>query len=121
MNTCEAKRGFFTLYDCPKDVCVQCSECKRQLCAEHSDKEKQLCLECIAKKSDHENSLDSASLTRQAYQARSKSMADKRENTVYFGSDLHSYYSKSNIRSFDIELSELSELSDSPDELYFDS
>lgn len=124
-TTCEAKRGFFTLYDCPKPADETCNKCKRKLCHEHKPLGDSLCLECVAKgktiKKSEKEEVSARDHLVNAYVYRNKALHDNKGTTIYFGHELTSYYSAFDLRSFDIELSRIAEMTDSPDEIFFDS
>ena len=115
---CHAKRGFFTLYDCGKDAQKQCSHCQRFLCHEHFPREQEICLECQAQRTSAKNSSD---LIVSTYRERHDLMSSASYKPIYYGTDLIKYYSAYDARAFDVELSSLTEVQDSPDELYYDS
>jgi|GEM_PF-3511929 len=129
---CDAKRGFFTLYDCGKSSQAQCSSCQRQLCLEHFPQKLSRCLECEAQAltpapalaSEHETA-ESVPQTHldliKAYQQRDQLLTEHKGSAIYLGTNLGQYYQAYDLRSFDIELSNISDLADSPDEVFFDS
>lgn len=116
MSLCQAKRGFFTLYDCPKDVSKTCEECNRELCTEHFPDTLTLCIECVAKQN-----ADSDNLAVRSYQIRHENLLKKETSPIYFGTNLTDYYDQYDLRSFDMELSNIADMADSPDEIFFDS
>ena len=128
---CDAKRGFFTLYDCGKPSQAQCSSCERQLCFEHFPQKLSRSLECEAQAltpasaSEHQSSAEPASETHldliKAYQQRDQLLTEHKGSAIYLGTNLGQYYQAYDLRSFDIELSNISDLADSPDEVFFDS
>ena len=133
-KACEAKRGFFTLYDCGKPATKTCSLCQRSLCGEHFPKQLNCCIECEAE------SLDNIAFTTlddepeilpeqarplhnlvAAYRSRREYLIKEKGKSIYLGQNLHQYYTPFDLRSFDTELSQVEELADSPDEVFFDS
>ena len=78
------------------------------------------CLECSAQVWKQDKGYDSRLLTENAYKVRKDSLKENSQ-TIYFGKDLGTYYSDYDISAFDVEFSDLAEMSDSPDEIYFDS
>ena len=116
MSSCQAKRGFFTLYDCPKEGTKQCPTCHRQLCEEHFPNSLTECVECAAKQTE-----PSDNVVVHSYQVRHKNLLNSSTSNIYFGSNLNDYYDQYDLRAFDIELSNLGDLVDSPDEIFFDS
>lgn len=133
VGSCDAKRGFFTLYDCGKPAPAQCSACKRNLCSEHFPKGISRCVECAAKakmSSQFANS-DKAEIEAEArssyhdlmvaYRNRETQLKKNKGSSIYLGKNLGAYYQHFDIRSFDIELSSIADMSDSPDEVFFDS
>lgn len=116
MSLCQAKRGFFTLYDCPKEAVNTCSGCDRTLCLEHFPQKNKKCLECLA--AEVKNTKDVAV---KSYQERHKTLSHEGTASIYIGSDLTSFYDQYDLRSFDIELSNIGDMADSPDEIFFDS
>lgn len=133
-DMCEAKRGFFTLYDCGKPSAVVCTGCKRPLCAEHHPEKLSVCLECEAKKHGGidfptvEKDYDTSGVEEKplqnllaAYKNRQQSLSKEKGKAIYLGKNLNDYYKPYDLRSFDIELSNIADLSDSPDEVFFDS
>ena len=115
MPQCEAKRGFFVLYDCTKEAAVQCSGCKRHLCNEHHLPGDPRCLECEAKRkeSDHEMV--------EVYRERHQMHRNENQRTIHLGSGLGDYYDRYDIHSFNLALASVADLSDAPDESFFDS
>ena len=121
-NNCESKRGFFTLYNCPKPAASQCSECCRNLCAEHLPKEASICLECQAQKHvEQDAAAGSENLLLQSYHLRHVMMSEASYKPIYLGDSLTDYYSSYDVRAFDVELASIADMADSPDELFFDS
>lgn len=123
MKNCQAKRGFFTLYDCGKEDRAVCLTCKRSLCHEHFPEDMKECLECFALKNsfiDKETPMSRQHLVT-AYKARQNMLRENKGKTIFLGSDLDQFYSQYDLRSFDLELSSIAEMADSPDEIYFDS
>ena len=122
MKQCQAKRGFFSLYDCPKQGVSTCKRCRRLLCHEHLPQNRKICYECASQAKL--KTADSYSIDKQitdTYRLRTEHLKNKDNKTIYFGTDLGDYYSSYDIRTFDIELSNIADMADSPDELYFDS
>ena len=115
---CQAKRGFFTLYDCPKESAQQCDDCGRKLCLEHQPKSNNFCLECVAKKKNTDEIKDPLV---QSYSIRDTMMKDKEYKPIYLGKSISEYYSSYDIRAFDVELASIADMADSPDELFYDS
>ena len=129
---CEAKRGFFTLYDCGKEARVRCKSCQRQLCLEHFPVKQSQCLECEAKSKQQVAFTNSGNYQKRqetvphqdllaAYHKRDKCLSDKDRKDIYLGRNLSDYYKAYDLRSFDVELSNIADLADSPDEVFFDS
>ncbi len=118
MKTCESKRGFFILYDCKKESTDICPECKRHLCPEHFQISEKICYECQAKSVSNEKDTYSQL---ESYRIRQKRLSDDERTVFYFGTDLGSYYDSYDIRSFDMELANIADMDDSPDEIFFDS
>lgn len=116
MSSCQAKRGFFTLYDCPKESVRECPTCHRQLCDEHFPSTLTECVECAAKQSE-----ESDNIVVRSYQVRHQNLIKKSTSNIYFGHQLSDYYDRYDLRAFDIELSNIGDLVDSPDEIFFDS
>jgi len=116
MSLCQAKRGFFTLYDCPKESKKQCTTCQRNLCEEHFPNTFSKCVECSAKVKD-----TSDNVVIRSYQVRHQNLLRKSTSNIYFGDSLTEYYDQYDLRAFDLELGSLSEMVDSPDEIFFDS
>lgn len=129
-TVCQAKRGFFTLYDCGKASVSECTGCGRALCAEHFPEKLPACLECEAKRQPALQFSTSESHNKQvespyhdlltAYSLRNTSL-EKADSALYLGQTLGDYYQSYDLRSFDIELSNIADLADSPDEIFFDS
>ena len=115
---CEAKRGVFTLYDCPKESAQQCSDCERFLCLEHQLKSNERCLECLSKKT---NLTEIEDPLIKSYRIRDTMMKDKEYKPIYLGKSISKYYSSYDIRAFDVELASIADMADSPDELFYDS
>lgn len=116
MSLCQAKRGFFTLYDCPKESTKNCPTCERELCEEHFPASLEKCVECSAVIKNASNN----GVIR-SYQLRHENLLQKNASNIYFGDSLSEYYDQYDLRAFDIELGNLSDMVDSPDEIFFDS
>ena len=56
-----------------------------------------------------------------SYQVRHKNLLSKGTSNIYFGHSLSEYYDQYDLRAFDLELGSLSDMVDSPDEIFFDS
>lgn len=116
MSQCEAKRGFFTLYDCTKEANRTCAECGRTVCNEHMSIKQSICYECLAKSM---SAIDEPHI--HAYQLRHVMLTQHKGQSIHFGTELSEYYDLYDISSFDIKLAKITEMADSPDELFFDS
>ncbi len=97
MSSCQAKRGFFTLYDCPKLADKTCSKCNRELCNEHFPDSLTACVECTAKQQTN-----SDNLAVRSYQVRHQNLLKKEPSNIYFGKNLTEYYDQYDLRAFDI-------------------
>jgi len=118
MKQCESKRGFFVLYDCQKESMKICPDCNRHLCLEHYQQSDDLCLECQAKSAKIDKN-DYSQVS--GYKIRQRRLSDNDTSVFYFGTELGAYYDSYDIRSFDMELANVADMADSPDEIFFDS
>ena len=99
--TCEARKGFLTLSDCPNMAVTQCSNCARSMCSTHLAPQSgfSMCFDCAAANPNMQQG-ENDELWAHRYRD------DYRTTTGFtpiYASSHHRYYDSHDARSFDQE------------------
>ncbi|HYS54727.1 MAG TPA: hypothetical protein VER58_13295 [Thermoanaerobaculia bacterium] len=117
MNTCKAKRGFFSLRDCGEPIVKQCALCGRPMCSRHLSPASGFtrCLDCDARQAEKQvlGAPQQPAATPSAvnvndpawpYRYRSSYWRSRSYSPIYFGSYYDPYYNDYDFRSFDSDM-----------------
>jgi hypothetical protein len=114
METCSAKRGFFSLRDCDGMVAAQCAACGRPMCSHHLSPDSGFtrCLDCEARNAEKLALTGGPPLVVEQpladpawpYRYRSRYYRSSNYSPWYFGSNLDPYYNDYDLRSFDSDV-----------------
>ena len=116
METCKAKRGFFSLRDCGEQAVKKCALCSRPMCSRHLSKESGFsrCLDCDARKAEQKvvgtqpprPDVAPGAVNDPAwpYRYRSSYWRSSRYSPIYGGYYYDPYYNAYDYRSFDSDM-----------------
>ena len=108
METCKAKRGFFSLRDCGEPVAKKCALCSRPMCTHHLSPASGYtrCLDCDARQAEQKVAGGTANVNDPTwpYRYRSSYWRTRGYSPIYGGYFYDPYYNDYDFRSFDSDM-----------------